>query len=294
MIEPPRLRKANHVSVYYLDMADGRAAAPASTFATESALPKKDRNWLSEATFIAAIPVAIYLVTFQFNAGRADFFGIPHELITINLKSVALAAPSLQILGGALFLLSVFAFGFWSYGKRDHPVYRRVVILFPTLVMGIVSIALTVFAHWKTALLSLGLTGLLVFVILGLPILIRREPTWVKRIEEHDKLQRSDSVISYYLRQELGVLFVGAIWVTLISQLAYSVGRFTAENQVEFFVRSSSPETVVIAIYDDYLVTARFTRDKKTVEKSLTVIKIAESPSTSLRSERVGPLRPEE
>ena len=146
--------------------------------------------------------------------------------------------------------------------------------------------------NWVAPLLGLLLLFLVIFVS---PLLISRDKSKsvVDRLAEHDRIQRNDSVFEYYMRQGLGDFFTIALWVGIAGQTAYPLGQSEAKRQAEFFVRSTSPETVVLSIYGDYLITARFNREKKTVEKNIMVVKVADTPTVTMHSERIGPLNPE-
>jgi hypothetical protein len=274
----------------------GSAVAPAPAIAQAGQPESKGLgNWLSEATIIAASPVAAYFVTFAYHAGHAQFFGIPRELVTVDLKMFVLASSSLVLIAGVCLTLSLLFFGFWPHGKRDSVLYRRAVALFPSFFLSVMLILTSDLRRWYNWFAAVIPLAILVFVLFVVPLLLRsnKGTSLADRLETHERSQRDDSVFDYYMRQGMGVLLVTGVWVYIAVQVAYALGESESKRQTDFFVRSTSPETVVLSIYGDCAITAKFSRDKKTVEKNIMVVKITEAPTVAMHSERIGPLQPE-
>jgi hypothetical protein len=271
----------------------GTASAPAPAVAAQNLPIAAKRNWLSEATVLAAIPVATYVVTFAYHAGYAQFFGVPTELISIDTKMFLIAALPVILIVHLLLSMSLTVFGFWREGSRSHPFYRRLTIVFPSFASSLAYMLIS-FSHWHQWIVSVLVTLFLVALFFGMPLLFNRnEKSWIKRLEIYDKSQANDTVAHLYMRQELGTLLIGMMWVWIVAQIAYTMGGAIAENQRRFFVRSTTPETVILCIYGDYQVTAPFDRSKKTVQKKISVVKITDTPIIPIQSEDIGPLHPQ-
>jgi hypothetical protein len=247
-------------------------------------------RWYSEGIIIAATPFAAYTIAFVYHAGYAKFFGIPTELIYLDLKMVLIAGFPLVLVASLLFGISFGFWGFWPEGKRHHPIYRRAQMVFPGFALLIVLIAIhgPEWHAWLGALLAV--VAILVLSFLG-PLLTQRgKKPFVQKMADHDAAQRHDSILEFYLQGGLRTSLLALVWLAIASQIAYDIGAFRAQNQVQFFVRSTSPETVVLAIYGDNLVAAPFDRVKKTVEKGIVVLRVTDTPNVAMRLEQVGPL----
>jgi hypothetical protein len=270
---------------------------PPNTALPQPEVSKERWNWISEATLIAATPFAAYYVSFAYQSGYAHFFGIPRELIAMDMKTFLISSSSLKLLVMMFVMLSVLFFGFWPHGKRDNPLYRRIVIIFiifPGFFLSITSLTASDLSHWTNWLSALSPVLILGFVLFISPLAISRSKnkSIKDKLAEHDRMQRDDSVLAYYLRQGIGDIVTVGLWVTIAVQAAYPLGETEAKRKAEFLVRLSSPETVILAIYGDYLISAPFDKGQKTVEKSISVIKVGEAPSIGMRFESVGPLMP--
>jgi len=66
---------------------------------------------------------------------------------------------------------------------------------------------------------------------------------------------------------------------------------FFAKWKQEFLVPVSSPDSVVLSSFGEYLIVAPFDRKTKAVERSFSILKKGEDPKLLLRWELVGPLR---
>lgn len=88
-----------------------------------------------------------------------------------------------------------------------------------------------------------------------------------------------------------GTIFKAMVTVLLVIaiSLGFVFGRVDAMSKQEYLVANTEPESVVLQIYEDTLITAPLDRVAKTVQKSFTVRKIGDS-RLELSVEKVGPL----
>lgn len=89
-------------------------------------------------------------------------------------------------------------------------------------------------------------------------------------------------------------LFKGMITfiVLLALALGFFFGKNDAQKKVEFLVINSTPEQVVLKIYDDKLITAPFDRKTKTIERIFLIGKVGSDSHLMYSLENVGPLTP--
>jgi|SRR5579862_5826810 len=87
-----------------------------------------------------------------------------------------------------------------------------------------------------------------------------------------------------------GPTFLMAILLFVGISISRDLGSFEASRQVEFYVVPGSPETVVLGMYGDTIVSAHFERNTKTVRKDFVIVKLSANPALNLRLEQIGPL----
>lgn len=249
--------------------------------------------WLTEGLLIAAIPIIAYLLRYCYELGFSFAFGIPSEFITIDLPDVLLLSAYLIIIGAAI----VVFIGISIPLLRSKNIIWRSIIksFFWTIIL----------SPWILfSLLSDDKVGLVIAVVMFLvgqyglfisPLLTQR-----RRIGYAAKLEAAefklkglmnflDYIFGWKLKHLIIVVYLLAMSIATIKQ----VGESLAIRQVEFLVTKSSPEMVVLRVYDDQLICAPFDRTTKEVKRTFSILKIAEDPNLKLSLEKIGPLHVE-
>ena len=90
-------------------------------------------------------------------------------------------------------------------------------------------------------------------------------------------------------------LFRGFITLALliVLGLGFFFGRTDALHHQEFLVANTTPETVVLKIYGENIVTAPFNRATKSVYKSFNILKLGHDKNLTLTLQNIGPLNSE-
>jgi hypothetical protein len=82
------------------------------------------------------------------------------------------------------------------------------------------------------------------------------------------------------------------VFLVIAISMGYVLGRTDATNKVEYLITNTQPESVVLQIFGNTLITAPIDRAAKTVQKSFSIHKIGEEPHLRLTIDNVGPLVP--
>lgn len=87
-------------------------------------------------------------------------------------------------------------------------------------------------------------------------------------------------------------LFKSVITLFLIVSLSlgFVFGHTDAVNRTEYVVLNTVPESVIIKIYGDKVVSAPFDREKRVLYKSFTVHRLGDDSGLTLSPQSVGPL----
>jgi hypothetical protein len=250
---------------------------------------RKGRAWFSEGLIIAATPVLAYMITFTYEAGFAAFFGIPSEFISLNLTTFFLVAFYLGLI--VFLLLAIAALVLILTPARDHPLYRRVLGVLPVF-LSTVGYIVIFGSYWREwALFLPGVVILIVFLFV-LPAVVHRDKgKYVDRLRAADQVvSKSASVFDRVMEKGGSTVVTGFLYVWIILSLSHAAGRSSALRQREFLVTSTSPEMVVLRVYGDNLIAAPLDRERKRVQRSFVILRMAADPKLQLRLERVGPL----
>lgn len=167
----------------------------------------KAREFVTKEIFIGLIPfLASYMWTIFFEAGFSSYYGIPHELISLNLTGVFLT-NRLSLLAAVV--------GFLWIG-----LYYNLMPSFKSL-------------SFK-------------------------------------------AIITLFLALSIAV---GALF-----------GRYSASVNEYYYRLNTTPEQIVLRIYDDNIITAPFDSATKTFERSFFIHRLGDEPALRMSYEKLGPL----
>jgi hypothetical protein len=267
----------------------------------------KKRDWLSDTVVLFALPIVAYLLAYLWELGYCDVFGIPVEFVSVNPVSLVEDMAAMLVNGvlshyvvGLIFVLGVMlalaidfflARKFTASREKIRQSSRRFLPFLPSLFMAGVVVCTWVALHIPARSLAV-----LVFFLSALFVAIRvsgfvREivkeligssqtaegvgfgsPELLgpdrKRVKS-DESQRSQAFIG-----PSGVKVVEfVLYFVLLIVLAWGGGSRFAQTQTYFLLPVSAPNTVVLKIYGDKIITAPFDPATRTVEPKFKILK---------------------
>jgi hypothetical protein len=229
--------------------------------------------WISEAVFLAGVPAFGYAAAFFFEAGRAAFFDIPSQLISIDTKDV--------IVHGVLFgALALFAFerGIKIFGR----VYGDGTTYAPPVWTMLLFLALPLYVATEAMWLWV-VVAVVASVEISLWLYRRKRPVPEASVTaSDDRFERRRYNFAFNL------ILLGVVWFVCV---AWTMGQRASRVTADYYVLPDSPELAVLAIYDGTLIAAPLHRGKRTVSRELRII--PSGGTITMRREKVGPLRPE-
>jgi hypothetical protein len=254
---------------------------------TDSARP-------SDGVLVSALTVTAYLMAFAHKAGTALAFGIPFELIDLQLIPTLLATllPLAVLLGVFIFAADPL-FALLSAPKADgHPAVKAIrpplgtlLILYALWLMGGSAIPPAVF--WS------AVPALVIFGVLPLvkPLFMYRDvPGYIEKLRAYYKAEgERQAPLNRVLFGSFGWVTHLSVLTLVLAVLSFGFGYARAKGQQVFFVTNQHPETVVLQIYGDRVIAAEFLRPEKRVKRVYHILKV-DTAGLVLRQETIGPL----
>jgi len=247
----------------------------------------------SDGVLVSALTVTAYLTAFVHKAGAAQAFGIPLDPISLQLMPTLLAA---LLPLAVLVLVFIFAadpvFALLSAPKPDgHPVLKAIRPPFGTLVF--------LYALWlvggsviRPVVFWSALPAIVIFGVLPvvMPLfLYRGVPGYVENLRAYYKAEgERQAPVNRILFGSFGWITHLSVLTMVLMILSFARGYARAKGQVVFVVTNQQPETVVLQIHGDRVITATFIRKDKRVRRQYQVLKV-DSAGLVLRQETVGP-----
>jgi hypothetical protein len=267
-----------------------RVAARCIVLLTMSEPQERPRRILGEAALLALATAAAYLLAFYYETGYASYFGIPADLIAVDLRSLLLFGVGFVSL--AVVLLLVVNFLVMTLPSKAHPGLKR-------------------------TLFTVSVFSIICFIPVGLYGIDRPEKWWWVLIpyipflffqfvypvfaakREHGYLNKLAAVhASDNRRPDLASAAAARFGVTpvvLVSLLMIGIatapiaGGAAAMKRTSFLVLGSKPPRVVLRTYGDTLICAVADLEKHQVTADFLLVKIGDH-SYPLTLQDVGPL----
>jgi hypothetical protein len=225
--------------------------------------------------------------------GFCIVFGIPIELIQLNITTVLIAITSGL---GVLFLFYLIAEYFYKLAKQERlqksPMGYRLV--FSLLGLMFLSFFLILFPSlidiW---LIGVGFFVLFISIMFLMPLYTQRKiHGYINKLEAQDRITReTPMLLDYFVKSNTGAtIFVIIIFVILFLGAMFLGGYNMAKGQTDFLVPSTHQDSVVLRIYGDNLICAPLNIETKEVEKTFFVIKLDDEPRPQLNLVKLGPL----
>jgi hypothetical protein len=249
-------------------------------------------SWIPEVsgTFVTIVTAGAYAMAFAFEAGKAGAFGIPLEMVDLQLMP-ALFSTLIAMVGvlSAIQLVEVLI-PLTRSKVDDHPAMPA--LRFSLIIFIISAVFWNVGrpVPWWLIWLYLGLNAvalLLHFLLLALQLGI--DPRlWKERQHQltpapGPELPFTDS---FSENPRIALAFICASVAILLSITA---GNGSGRRERDFFITNQQPETIILRIYGERAVAAEFLRTEKRITAVYRILRL-DDPSLTLRLERVGPI----
>ena len=221
------------------------------------------REWLSEAMLLALLPAWAYLAASAFERGYCSVFGVPEQLISIQLDTVLLVGGAAVVLvAWALFAAGMIRSLLVEYRENKTWLTRALTILMAAGAVWTLGKSFALSSGWRLASLIGLLALLLVFWWHGPPTLRKFKPSpWV--------------------------LYGGAL-VTLL--VMWWFGTAVARSQGTFLVYERDEELVLLRAYGQRGVCIRIERTSRSIQ-AYAILPLDGEQVVGFRVEKLGPLR---
>jgi hypothetical protein len=243
---------------------------------------------LSETLLLAITPFFAYLFTFVYQAGYLKAFELPLQFISITVVDVLNIGGKIL---GVLFLVfsSINLFSsFLPKGNMPHSLAKRVNQL---LLFFLLSFPFLFLFDW--GIISNIFLALLIFAILIMflpPLLSRKHKgTYLQKMEKVDGGAKKDSNTWEGNLLDRAVNFIGhnafvtIVYFLLGIYITYCAGMAAAQKQEIFYVANTSPESVVLFMTSDKIVSAPFDKVTKMVEPEFFIINLSNTDNLKLQ-----------
>lgn len=252
----------------------------------------KKRTIINEGIFIALIPVYAFLLTYLYELGYCNYFGIPRWLIEINYPNYILAL--LSVLAIISFSILLFITASMIVPTHINPLLKLKFIRNAIIIIYyIISLYLN---NFKLSYPLLIITLLIVFSDLVLPLLqYRKIQGYINKLikdEERESEVISNSLYGYGLSSiSLKTRFF-IIVLFLLATIAYFTGKHDAMDQKEFtFVNDGALRYVVLRAYNNKLICGQRDGTTKQLDDNFLIIDLSDGKEkANLQNEKIGPL----
>lgn len=251
---------------------------------------------------VGGISVAGYLLGFSYEKGYTSYFGIPVELIKLNLTTIFLSIIGLIWLLWWIYCIASFGYKILIAGRSG--VIRRAIVRSVPFVL-LYFYFLIIFANTSTwhSLKWISIATALMSIVneFVLPLITQRgKGTYYQKLEaqEEDRKKENEPNIVLDVFVHKGNILTIRLLLNIMIILfflyfsAYWIGEAKAQKQKYFLVTREPKNLVVLRIYGDKFVCAPFDSTTKVVEKTLYLLDTPKQDGIWLDWQQIGPLKP--
>lgn len=235
-----------------------------------------------QAFFIAALTATGYGLAYVYELGFNDEFGIPPNLILLNLTTILVTIGGILAIALAVFTIIcvVYLFSLIPKFKRCQSTIHREIPLIGLL--GFMS-----GLWWVYPLLWPEVILMAVMVIWFAFMRLMQE-----RKRRQGKVDEFPQPVSDFFRRYLTRRrFVAFSLLAFIFIAAFFSGKGDARSQIEFLIPTKYQDCVVLRMYGDNLICARFDKEEQEVERRMFILRADFDPDGELVLSPVGPLK---
>lgn len=247
------------------------------------------KDWISDVLLVAGCTAVSYLYTVQFESGFLRYYGIPSEILEISMTTVLYVTCTLITLAFSAF---GFLLGFsWPMSKNSFLIPRIAAVL-PMIAMALVN--LWAYEDWKRWIFSVIMAIILLLAFFIFPLFHGHKGKY------KDKLAAQQEIDRRGLERRVPDLLLGwigpktyylAFWMIIGFFLCSPLGEGTALRKNSYTIINTSPEALVVRVYNDKAVCVPFSRAEKQLQKGFFFVKLTEDRKWFLASETIGPLK---
>jgi len=231
------------------------------------------RAFLDSAIIIAGVTALGYVSSFLFQYGAATKYGVPAELVKLNLELVISGSFM------ALILFAMVALTMWfarllverTGSARPGLGIFTGIFFFSTFGLGFVD---------PTYFVLAAIIGPIGLVVLIRPQILSKVITALK----------SRSTGTEGLLGRHPTLEIILICALMVMAFASPLGKLAAQIRVKYPILETEPEQVVLLLYGETLICAPLQREERSYEPIYTILNLSRDGPITVRPERVGPL----
>lgn len=251
---------------------------------------------LSDTLLLAFVPFLAYLFTYVYQAGYLQAFSLPLQFASVTITDVFnIGSKILGVFAIVFGLINFFSSFLLPRGKLPYSLRKRLSQLLPFFLM--IFPALFLFDWGTTSTIALFFFLFAFFIMFFPPLVTRKyKGTYLQKMEMTDnEVKDSNPWEGNLLDRTANFIghnaFVAIVYFLLSIYITYYAGVTAAQKQEIFYIANTSPETVVLFMTNDKMVTAPFDINTKMVTPEYLVINISDSQDLKLRLSKIGRLK---
>jgi len=252
---------------------------------------ERPKRILGEAALVVLLTAGAYLLAFSYETGFAKHFGIPTDLISVDLRSLLLFGGG--SITAVLGVLVAFNFLVMTFPSKAHPAIQRALVRSIIFAMPCsIPIALYGIDHpqkwWWWVLVYVAY----LFFEFVYPLFVTRGTRgYVNKLAAvHAADDRTPDLATTAAARFGPSPVIVVCFFPLALLIARIGGETTAMKKTGFLVLDSKPARVVLRAYGETLVCAVADLDRHEVISDFLLVKFGEN-SLPLRLQEIGPLQ---
>jgi len=255
--------------------------------------PDSEKLLRKEGVILVILTATVYAAFLVREMGYADFFLIPHDLISAS--HIGLFSASRAIAFGVVAYIGKVNLVWILTPRGERPIISIVRYAVGTVLVICFALHpyLSVDGSWWGLIGVIGVVGLLLFGWFVWPLFTQKNVVgYENKVIEQARLEaNSKDIFGSLFEQVDRSTYITLCFVVAMIIFAYGDGRRSAIEQEEFNLLAGTPNVALIRIYGDISVFVEFDPKEKRLNGLVRVAKISEGKELSLRKTAIGRLK---
>lgn len=243
-------------------------------------MDKEQKDYLfGNGVIILTFPAISYLLAYVKEYAYCSYFGIPIEFISLDLMTILLMFIKIFIILMPVFYFMNFLSLIIWYDDLKSPIIRQfvrcskyyiVLLVFYIMNRDISGLKTTLFVAFL----------FITFLYFIFPIITQWKVSGYKnKLIEQEKVENksNNNTLQYNFFRKVGITNVNIIAIVIIiSILTYQVGLSEASTKENFLIPSNDNSKIVLRIYGENIICAKYDRDNQKVLRQFSIVKLGE------------------
>lgn len=248
-----------------------------------------NNKYFSDSIAIGFITIIGYLMSYSYEKGYSGYFGIPPDMIVINITKIMISISSL--LSFIIFMYMTTSVIYMLIPKFDDETLKRKTNITLTMIVIVLASAYANKFEWVEYRFIFFFCSLMLIIEYGLPLITHKDTVgYINKLKGQENIDKNSSSINSVIVNKYGSLSLLIFSATvLLIIFAGDLGKSEAKHRKEhYFIKDT--DLVMLRSYESKIYCSRYNQKDNSLDSGLVIIETNDRQSIELVPRNTGTL----